>query len=113
MIELTLKDRYEIVTLLPQKGDLLTIGIVKAISEKVAVTPEESAQYAVTSVGQCISWNDEGKNALFPIDFTAPELQILKGEIKTLNDKREIPVTMYELCMKINNAEILKEVVKK
>lgn len=104
MVKLTLKDRFEILALLPQKGDLLTVGIVKLIAEKISVTPEETAQYDIKGIDKGLSWNDEGRDAVFDIDFTAPELVILKKEIKTLDEKREIQIGLYDLCMEINNA---------
>jgi len=101
MIVLTLKDRYEILALLPQKGDLLTLEIAKGISEKVIVRPEETEQYCIKSMGQGLSWNVEGENAVFDINFTEPELAVLKKEIKIRDEKREIPIGLYNLVLKL------------
>lgn len=102
MINLKLNEKYEIQTLLPGKGDMLTIGIIKEIQAKIAVTSEDVKKYDIKSISkEAIGWNDEGEKADFDIDFTEPELTLLRQEIKKLDDQRAIPVRMYELCKKL------------
>lgn len=102
MINLKLSEKYEIHTLLPGKGDMLTIGIIKEIQAKIAVSPEDVKKYDVRTISkEAIGWNEEGKKANFDIDFTEPELTLLRQEIKKLDEQRSIPVHMYELCKKL------------
>ena len=101
MIKLTLKDRFEISTILPEKGDLLTLGIVKDISKRVSITQEEIEKFEVKSVDKGFLWNEDGATAEFEIDFSNSELEIIRKEIKSLDDKREVPIGLYDLCLKL------------
>lgn len=99
-IKLNIKERILMGQLYPKAGDILTITIVKDLIEKVNLTPAEIKEIELKPVENGYQW-DNTKDFNKEIDLVPIEIGILKKQIDTLDAKKELPVEVLDLCLKI------------
>ena len=101
-MKVTLVERIQILTLLPEKGDLKTLRIVKDIESKLVITQDEIVNYnfKLTEDGKAYSWNEEGRAATLDVEFTNLELDEIKKVLKALETKQELSKSLLDLYIK-------------
>ncbi len=58
-MELGVKDRLLLLSILPDKGDYSTIKIVRQLREALSFTEDEHTEYGMNTNGDMITWDDE------------------------------------------------------
>lgn len=101
-MKLGLKERLELISLLPTEDNMLTLAIANDIKKKVELTQIDIDKYQIKVENNSFMWNEEGIAAVFDISFTELELKVLKDKIKELDSQKKIPIAKYDLCLKIN-----------
>lgn len=89
---LTLLDRIALPGILPTKAGYEKLIIAEDLKKKIQLTQEELEVYQIvqTPTGG-LAWKvPEGKEDAFTYEFTALEKNLIKEELKTLNDKNEL-----------------------
>lgn len=98
-MKLTLGQRIQILQIIPNKGDIKTLRIVKDLESKLTITQEEIVKYefTVTEDGKNYTWNKEG--VLTEIDYELSELEIseVKKALQKLEEAKELQKNMLEL----------------
>ena len=113
---LTVVERMVIPRILPTQGDFRTLRIVKRINAKVELTDDEVEVLNVRQVGDRLHWRDgteedvsdeereilhtlvkEGKE----IELEEAELELLREELRKLNDSKRLEMNMISLYEKI------------
>lgn len=67
-MNLTVKDRFALLSILPEKGDFTTLKVVRELRETLSFTEEEHAAFGFRSEGEMIFWagNPEREFAFLP-----------------------------------------------
>lgn len=90
-MELSLKDRLLVGSLLPQQGDFITLTIADEIREKVKLDDKERKKFELTIDPQGnASWNEEGKKAAFKIEFTDEESGLISKRLEELDKQKAL-----------------------
>jgi len=100
-IALSVADRLLIPRLFPQKDSLSNQILVKDIQDKVKLTQEDLKSYEIKEKDGVVMWNKE-KDDSKVVELTKMELQLLKDQIKVLDEKKEITQNLVELCLKLH-----------
>jgi hypothetical protein len=105
-LKLKTGDRLNLSSILPKEGNMITLGLVEDISNKIKMSQKEIEAVELVAIdsanGQGFRWNDElDKEKTF--DLTEAEANLLKSEVKKLDESGRIPVQLYQLCKKITS----------
>ena len=96
------KERMVIKGLLPQKADICNQIIAKDIMEKVTITQKEQESVEMKTVGNSLQW-DNDKEIAKEIDFTNPEVELLKAQIKQRDKAKEITIDTLDTIIKVRD----------
>lgn len=114
-MKLTIKDRILITSLLPEKSNLSDQIISKGIREKVSIEKEEAEKIKLDSIKDengkatpSITWNPELAEDV-EIEFSDPEINLLKDSVEELNKNKQITFDILSLCVAIKALEISKK----
>lgn len=102
MALLTLNERFTIMDLVPKKAEYILLKQYRILKEKLSLKPEEIPQYEVKVDETGITYNkllDKEKE----VEFTSIELDIIRKELKILDEKRQLEDKHYSIYEKIIN----------
>ena len=101
MLELTVKDRLVLATILPKRAGLATIILVDSVIGKIKITPEEIDLLSMkdTTTGGTV-WNVE-KETVLNVAFTKAEIEVLNEGIKQADEQKVITLDHLPLIKKI------------
>ena len=97
---LNIGERFHIVNLLPQKGDMLTMQDVADLQRALLPTPKEREKYGVQVADGKISWFEDQATVETEIDFTAPQVAIVIGKLRELDKNKELALEQLSLWAK-------------
>jgi hypothetical protein len=99
---LKLLERIQILSVLPSKGDIKTLKVVKDIDTKITITQDEILKYdfKVSEDGKNYLWNELGKTEELEVEFTILELDEIKKALKALETKQELSKSLLDLYIK-------------
>jgi hypothetical protein len=98
----SLKERLSIQGILPKNGNIIEQVLVKDISEKMVITPQEIEAYKITVNEESIQWQENTPTDK-SIELTKEQILLLKNSIDELDEKKEITQDNLDLCLKIKN----------
>lgn len=98
-MNLNIKDRLIIPSLLPREGRLIEMQLAKSIIDAVHFTPQEISQFEIKDSLSGTTWNPKAAKEI-NIDFTPEQLTIIKKTIKAKDDAGEIIVDMLDTIKK-------------
>lgn len=99
MINLNVKERLLMATILPKESDIKTMTICKDISAKTDLTQTEFEEIGFNNEGGGYSWS---KNIDKTIDFTEAEIQVVKVALKKLDEEKKITRDALDIYYKFN-----------
>lgn len=99
-------DRLVMENILAKKGNLLTQTTKKEILEKTSIKTEEFDIYGLREVNNQIVWNSKKIKIEKEFEFNKEQVNLMKSNIKRLDDANEIEDTILNLCLKINELKI-------
>lgn len=101
-IELSVKDRLVIISMLKPNGSLQDMVIVFDIIKAVRFTEEEKALIEYREVDDKIEWNML-KEPIREFTFSYDEIGILKASVEKLDEEGKVTLYNLETCIKINS----------
>jgi len=105
-MELHIKDRLLIPSMLPEKNGFLDFNLKKSIIKKIAITEKDKEEYSINEKSENgrIEWNAQ-KDIEVPlvVDFSKEELAYLKKSCESLSEK-EMPDEIWVIAEKIYDA---------
>lgn len=102
-MKLYVKDRLLFQQLYPKESDLSTQILVRDIRNKVDIKQEDIEKYGVRSEGRAFQWNSE-KDKGEEIEFSNAEIQLLKEQVRLLDQQKKVTPEILDLCLKIKEA---------
>lgn len=97
-MELGVPERIRLLTILPEKGNLLTIKIVRELREALSFSEKEHKDFGITMLGNRIQWGDNLRPKDINIGDQAKE--IIETSLRELNEKNELTVPDIDLWEK-------------
>ena len=121
LITLSISERINIGQFIPKNGNLIELAIIQALIKKVEVNQEISTKIGLRNQAKIdgsidYTWqvkyladDKEGhkKGEEIPeakditVNFSAPEIALIKGEIEKQSQEKSLPLNSYELIQKI------------
>ena len=103
-MEITLKERLELLLHWPSKGTPVKLMILDEIKTLINISKEEREEYDVkenvSETGALsITWNQKGLTAVKEIELSKDQIETLKETLDKMGD--EFPVTLLELYKKL------------
>lgn len=109
-MKLTIMERVMLPQLYPQASGIVEQVLVKQISEKIAITPDEmkkvgmkTEKYKTKEGEEKVStrWDDDKYKK--DIIFSDAEIQLIKAQVKEFDERKLITQETLSLCLKIND----------
>lgn len=105
-MELHIKDRILIPSLLPEKNNFMEFNLKKSIIQKIGLTNNDRKEYEIVEKQeeQRIEWNVQ-KDIEVPliVEFSKDELNYLKKACESVSD-RQMPDELWAVVERIYNA---------
>jgi hypothetical protein len=119
-MRLSIADRICFEAVLPDKGNMAQQLMVRDIRGRTSISPVERKRIKLQTVavpgmepGQVHMKWDEKKAKLMDPQFTGAELDMLKQQVKALDEAGEVKDNILDLCMKIRDARTAETPKKK
>lgn len=107
-ITLSVLERLQITTLLPQNGGLIEMGLVKEIRDKVKFSAEEIEEYQLRDIENgSVVWNP-AKAKLREYTFADSEIQVLKKGVDEADKRGAITLHNLDLAQMISKMKAKK-----
>jgi len=99
-MELTIRERLLVPTMLPREGNRLTIRSLKEINEKLGFSADELEKYTMSITDEgIITYKDNGDT--FDIDMTLPELKIVCDNYLKLDSEGKLNTELFNIGERI------------
>lgn len=85
---LTIADRFAILSVLPTEGNFATLKIVRKLREQLSLTEVEIKDYNVKQTGDQISWQKSEK--MTEMEFGEFAEEMIADSLKRLNDANKL-----------------------
>ena len=109
-MKLDAKDRIIIQGILPSRGNILKLQIIKEISEKIELSPKERETIKMRAEGEMVFWDDKPASGLVKeIDLTQPELELLNETIRKAESEEAVTMVQLPTVLKIRDAATSKK----
>ncbi len=100
---LTLLDKIMIDSLLPKEGNIKTLIIIKDIRNKIKLTQDQIKDYSINVLPDGrLTWNEQGSQVEFDIEFTELENSEIKLAITKLDRDKKLSVDHLSLVALFN-----------
>lgn len=100
-INLNVRDRLVIISILPQNGSLEEMVEILEIVKKIKFSEEEKQDIKYIQNENKIEW-DLDKDLGRDFEFSIDQIKILKDCVKELDKNKKIDLNLLDTCIKIN-----------
>jgi hypothetical protein len=103
-MELTVGNRFRLLAILPESGNIVTLKIVAELRKALALSEEEIKKFGVTFSGDRITWKDQKDTADIAIGPVAKG--VITDNLERLNNEEKLKiedVELWELFMEGEN----------
>lgn len=101
--KLSLKDRGNLLDLLPREGNIVTLRIIRELQDKLGFSEAEIADYQITLAELGTSgkfrttWNENGAKAIKCVKIGPQAEKIIVERLESLSEKRMLPIQWLDL----------------
>jgi hypothetical protein len=104
-VELSVKERLELPSVLPERGGFIQQEIIASIKDKIRFSPKEIEELQMKDLPDGrILWNSE-KAAMVNYEFEDSFVDVMKKGVDNLDKAEAIPTSLFPLCKKIRSIE--------
>lgn len=96
-------DRINLLSILPERGDIVTLKLVKDLTEKIGFSEEEIRDANLRQEGDKVLW-ETAKSTIKDVELSAKGVVFLYEKLKELSDKGNLDIKMVELFDKFEAA---------
>ena len=100
-IELNVKDRLVVISMLKPTGSLLDMVVAFDIVKKLRFTEEEKREIGYREEGGKIMWDYSAERSR-EFQLTYDEIKIIKEAVNTLDEEKKIDFNNLETCLKFS-----------
>lgn len=97
-MQLSILDRIRLLELLPERGNLVSLRLVKGLIDKIGFSDAEIAEYEIKHGDGQVTWGSNAK----PIDveFGLAEREFIAGLFSALDEKKDLSLEQLGLYEK-------------
>ncbi len=101
--KLSLKDRGNLLDLLPREGNIVTLRIIRDLQNKLGFSEAEIADYQITltEIGTTgrykTTWNEKGAKAIKTVKIGPQAEKIIVERLESLSEKKVLPIQWIDL----------------
>jgi hypothetical protein len=95
--ELNLVDRLNLLNKLPEKGDFITLKIVRKLREGLSLNEEEIKHFNVKQTGDQVSWDNTKTGETKELEIGEKALDIIQETLKKLNESKDLTEREFNL----------------
>ena len=104
-MELNIAERFALLGILPQQGNVITLRIIRELQTRLSLTEEEIKHYNVQNHvnpdgSARITWNPELSEEETDIPIGEAATDVIRGELIKLNSQNQLHVSMLPLYEK-------------
>jgi hypothetical protein len=103
MVELSVNERYGLMSILPAEGNIVNLRLIRDLQMALAFSDDEITKYDVTLIPQAngaqgIMWNREkAEGQLKEIPIGSNTLSIVTERLRKLNEERKLTIQLIDL----------------
>lgn len=104
-MDLHIKERLLIPTILPERGNFMEYNLKKAILKKIAITEQDKADYEIVEKPEekRIEWNvQKDQETPLTVDFTKDELEFMRKACEFISEQN-LPDEVWGVAERIYN----------
>jgi len=95
-MKLQVVDRITLLNILPEKGDFLTLKIVRKLREELSFSEDEIKILSLKSDGGRVTW-DQTKDSMKDVTIGERATDLIVETLKKLNEKKELNQQLFGL----------------
>jgi len=104
-MELTIRERLMLNSILPAQGDIVTLKIVQELKMALAFSEEEIAEHDIVTSDEGVRWNPESDEYVRDISIGPRAMGVIVEELERLNNAKELTanfISLYDKFMEDN-----------
>lgn len=94
-VNLTIGDRFTILSMLPVEGNFATLKLLRKLREMLSLTQEEINEYEVKQIGDQITWSNGVKTT--EMIFGDYDSEMVRNTLKNLDDEEKLGEAHYSI----------------
>ena len=99
-MQLTIAERLQALSILPEKGGIVTLKLVQGLRDNLSLTPEEIEAWGVAQDDDgTIRWNEDA-NPVADLELTSPAVEPIRNTLRKLESSRELHIEQISLFEK-------------
>lgn len=104
-IKINLATRFTILSLLPEKGNMMDMLLKRQIVKLIDITSEEVNKYKIHNENEKIVWTGENGNEIPEFEFNDEQVNFLKRIFQQLNEQNNITDNILDFAVTILNED--------
>jgi len=100
LVKLKLYERLTAVDILPKEGGIVTLRLIRDLTQKLGPSADELREFEVKQEGNTVTWGVKG-NEDIQFDLKEKEQDLLKAELEKLDKAGKLEMRHYSLYNKI------------
>ena len=96
--ELTIKDRFALMGILPKQGDIISMMMIRDIENKLVMTEEEKEKHSFRKRDDG-GWQWELPEERTAFTFSIAEMEVIRTQITELDSQKKISGDILDLCI--------------
>lgn len=93
---LTIKERLQLLEILPAQGDVTTLRIVRSLREELSFSEDEHKTIGFRQEGNQILWNQDS-SLIKDVPMGAKAKEVISTSLKKLNEEKQLPMDYLDL----------------
>jgi len=101
-VNLSVKERLILLSILPQEGNFITLKVVRKLREALSFSEEEIKKYKFVQSGSQVTWDntiEQGKE----IEIGEKATDIITETLKKLDEQKKLKDEYFSVCEKFIN----------
>jgi len=105
-VDLTVKERIVLSSLLPSQGALLTLQVTKRAQEELTFSPAEIDSWKIRQEGTQLFWDQPAADATGPVSLALEDaaVDLIKAELQRLDGAKQLTMDQLSLYEKFIGA---------
>ena len=98
-MELDVRERLILLSILPQEGNFITLKVVRKLRESLSFSEEEIKQYKFVQSEGRVTWDDKAEQSK-EIEIGEKAMDIIKEALKKLNEDKKLKDEHFTIYQK-------------
>lgn len=96
-MELTIRERFKLMAVVPEQGDILTLKAVRELRESLIPTEDEETFYDIQKVEGMVYWNDQKEPLSVDIELSKRATTVVQETLAKCSEDKTLPLDLLEL----------------